>query len=59
MFLAFQYPVEIPGVSNANFLRKAAQVKAGPDGQAELDTFDFLRSLTRADGSCWRWTRPS
>jgi Fe-S cluster assembly ATP-binding protein len=29
LFLAFQYPVEVPGVSNANFLRLALQAKKG------------------------------
>src|SRR5690606_13335407 len=35
LFLAFQYPIEIPGVSNANFLRAALQARL-PEGQ-ELD----------------------
>jgi len=39
VFLAFQYPVEIPGVSIANFLRTAMQSRL-PDGD-ELDLFDF------------------
>ena len=39
IFLAFQYPVEIPGVSIANFLRTSMQARMG-DGQ-ELDIFDF------------------
>jgi Fe-S cluster assembly ATP-binding protein len=39
MFLAFQYPVEIPGVSIANFLRTAMQSRL-KEGQ-ELDLFDF------------------
>ena len=39
MFLAFQYPVEIPGVSIANFLRTSMQARLG-EGQ-ELDLFDF------------------
>jgi Fe-S cluster assembly ATP-binding protein len=39
MFLAFQYPVEIPGVSIANFLRTAMQARL--DGDEELDLFDF------------------
>jgi Fe-S cluster assembly ATP-binding protein len=38
LFLAFQYPVDIPGVSIANFLRTAVQAKS-PD--QELDIFDF------------------
>ncbi len=43
MFLAFQYPVEIPGVSIANFLRTALQAKLGED--QELDLFDFQEQL--------------
>lgn len=39
VFLAFQYPVEIPGVSIANFLRTALQARL--DGDEELDLFDF------------------
>ena len=39
LFLAFQYPVEIPGVSIANFLRTAKQAHL-PEGE-ELDLFDF------------------
>lgn len=42
VFLAFQYPVDIPGVSIANFLRSALQAKQ-PDG--ELDIFDFQETL--------------
>ncbi len=39
VFLAFQYPVEIPGVSIANFLRSALQARVG-EGE-ELDLFEF------------------
>jgi Fe-S cluster assembly ATP-binding protein len=42
IFLAFQYPVEIPGVSIANFLRTALQ---GTTGE-EVDVFDFQEKLT-------------
>jgi len=45
VFLAFQYPVEIPGVSIANFLRMAVQSK-NPD--EELDIFDFQEKLMEA-----------
>jgi len=44
VFLAFQYPVEIPGVSIANFLRTAVQAHM-PEGE-ELDIFDFSDMLT-------------
>jgi Fe-S cluster assembly ATP-binding protein len=43
LFLAFQYPVEIPGVSIANFLRTAKQAHL-PEGE-ELDLFDFQDEL--------------
>jgi Fe-S cluster assembly ATP-binding protein len=43
IFLAFQYPVEIPGVSIANFLRTAKQAHL-PDGE-EMDLFDFQDEL--------------
>ena len=39
IFLAFQYPVEIPGVSIANFLRTALQAQLGDE--EELDLFEF------------------
>src|SRR5215203_2676141 len=41
VFLAFQYPIEIPGVSNANFLRMAYNEKAKHDGREELDPLEF------------------
>ncbi len=46
MFLAFQYPVEIPGVSIANFLRTAQQARL-EEGE-EIDLFDFTDELTEA-----------
>ena len=42
IFLAFQYPVEIPGVSIANFMRTAINAKRGE----EIDIFDFQDLLT-------------
>jgi Fe-S cluster assembly ATP-binding protein len=41
VFLAFQYPVEIPGVSNAQFLRLAYNEKMRHFGQEELDPLEF------------------
>ncbi|MBP0028361.1 Fe-S cluster assembly ATPase SufC [Roseofilum sp. Guam] len=41
VFLAFQYPLEIPGVSNLDFLRVAYNSKRKQEGLEELDTFDF------------------
>jgi Fe-S cluster assembly ATP-binding protein len=43
LFLAFQYPMEIPGVSNANFLRAALQARL-PEGE-ELEATDYYASL--------------
>jgi Fe-S cluster assembly ATP-binding protein len=41
LFMAFQYPVEIPGVNNASFLRMAYNAKRKFNGQAELDPLEF------------------
>jgi Fe-S cluster assembly ATP-binding protein len=41
VFMAFQYPIEIPGVSNANFLRLAYNEKAKSEGRDELDPLEF------------------
>ena len=41
VFLGFQYPVEIPGVSNLEFLRVATNSRRDAQGQDELDTFEF------------------
>jgi Fe-S cluster assembly ATP-binding protein len=45
VFLAFQYPVEIPGVTNAYFLRAAYNEIRKSRGQEELDPMDFLDLL--------------
>jgi Fe-S cluster assembly ATP-binding protein len=42
MFLAFQYPVEIPGVSNTYFLKAALNAIRKHRGEEELDAVDFL-----------------
>ena len=44
IFLAFQYPVEIPGVSNLYFLRAAVNAARVHRGQDELDAMDFMAS---------------
>lgn len=41
VFLAFQYPLEIPGVSNLDFLRVSFNSKRQHEGLEELDAFDF------------------
>ncbi len=46
IFLAFQYPVEIPGVSNLYFLKAALNAVRKNRGESELDAMDFL-SLVR------------
>jgi Fe-S cluster assembly ATP-binding protein len=47
VFLAFQYPLEIPGVSIANFLRSAMQAK---NPEEEIDIFDFQEELLEQMG---------
>ncbi|HEV7457607.1 MAG TPA: Fe-S cluster assembly ATPase SufC [Roseococcus sp.] len=47
VFLAFQYPVELPGVGNANFLRTALNAIRRARGEAEVDAMQFLK-LSRA-----------
>jgi Fe-S cluster assembly ATP-binding protein len=42
IFLAFQYPVEIPGVANTYFLKAALNAVRKHRGEEELDAFDFL-----------------
>jgi len=42
VFLAFQYPVEIPGVNNAYLLKAALNAVRKQRGESELDAFDFL-----------------
>ena len=41
LFMSFQYPVEIPGVNNASFLRMAYNAKRKAAGQAEVDPMEF------------------
>jgi len=45
LFLAFQYPVEIPGVSNAYFLKAAVNAVRRHRNQPELDAMDFLKRV--------------
>jgi Fe-S cluster assembly ATP-binding protein len=47
VFLAFQYPVEIPGVNNTYFLRAAVNAGRRHRGQPELDAIDFLALVKR------------
>jgi Fe-S cluster assembly ATP-binding protein len=43
IFLAFQYPVEIPGVNNTYFLRSALNAQRKARGEIELDSMQFLK----------------
>jgi Fe-S cluster assembly ATP-binding protein len=45
MFLAFQYPVEIPGVGNMTFLRTAVNAQRKARGEEELSAADFLKEV--------------
>jgi Fe-S cluster assembly ATP-binding protein len=45
LFLAFQYPVEIPGVNNTYFLRAAFNAQRKARGEPELDSMQFLRRV--------------
>jgi Fe-S cluster assembly ATP-binding protein len=50
LFLGFQYPVEIPGVSNVQFLREALNAQRTARGEASLSGAEFLRiARTQAD----------
>ncbi len=49
VFLALQYPVEIPGISNITFLKTAVNAVHRARGDAELDAIDFLK-LAREKG---------
>jgi Fe-S cluster assembly ATP-binding protein len=48
VFMAFQYPVEIPGVNNAYFLKAALNAKRKDAGLEELDAIDFM-TLVKAE----------
>src|SRR6185437_1007115 len=48
VFLAFQYPLEIPGVSTMNFLRTALNAQRKKRGEAELTAPDFIKRVREA-----------
>ena len=50
VFLAFQYPVEIPGVNNMYFLKAALNAKRKHHGREEVDAMDFLLDLKEKMG---------
>jgi Fe-S cluster assembly ATP-binding protein len=51
IFLAFQYPVELPGVGNANFIRTALNAVRRARGENELDAVAFLKKARAAIAS--------
>ena len=56
LFLGFQYPVEIPGVSNVQFLREALNAQRAARGEAPLSGGEFLK-LARAQADAARHGR--
>jgi Fe-S cluster assembly ATP-binding protein len=51
IFLAFQYPIEIPGVATMTFLRTALNAQRKARGEAELSTPEFLKRVREASGN--------
>jgi len=45
LFLAFQYPIEIPGVNNAYLLKAALNAQRRSRGEPEVDAFEFMRLI--------------
>ncbi|MDP2779894.1 Fe-S cluster assembly ATPase SufC [Devosia sp.] len=48
LFLAFQYPIEIPGVATMTFLKAAINAQRKARGEAEMSTPDFMRAVKTA-----------
>ncbi|ODT81141.1 Fe-S cluster assembly ATPase SufC [Devosia sp.] len=48
IFLAFQYPIEIPGVATMTFLKAAMNAQRKARGEGELSTPDFMRAMKEA-----------
>jgi Fe-S cluster assembly ATP-binding protein len=51
LFLAFQYPIEIPGVATMTFLKAAMNARRKARGEAELTTPEFMRAVREAGAS--------
>ena len=51
VFLAFQYPVEVPGVATMTFLRTALNAQRKSRGQAELSTPEFMKLVRETSGN--------
>ena len=49
IFLGFQYPIEIPGVSNADFLRLSCNARRKYQGLDELDPLEFFEFITEKE----------
>ena len=58
LFLAFQYPVEIPGVGNMTFLRTAVNAQRKARGEEELNATEFLK-LIRAEAVRHNMAKPA
>jgi Fe-S cluster assembly ATP-binding protein len=50
LFLAFQYPIEIPGVATMTFLRTAVNAQRKARGEGELSTPEFMKQVREAAG---------
>ncbi len=48
LFLAFQYPIEIPGVATMTFLKAALNAKRKANGEGEMTTPDFMKAVKEA-----------
>lgn len=48
LFLAFQYPIEIPGVATMTFLKAALNAKRKANGEGEMSTPDFMKAVKEA-----------
>ena len=57
VFMAFQYPVEIPGVNNAYFLKAALNATRKQQGLDELDAMDFMTLVKEKVEAAATWTR--
>ena len=57
VFLAFQYPVEIPGVGTMTFLRTALNAQRKARGEAELTTPEFMKLVRETVGDSCRSRR--
>ena len=53
IFLAFQYPIEIPGVNTNNFLKTSLNKVRKARGEKELDTLSFLKLIKEKISGTW------